>query len=289
MRLYNIVIVFALLLSSCLKEEPGEGCPDQYQITLNVKDKNYQNIRDIPELTPVDENMPFKNYISGISYQLKNLANGNIVAFQNYQPVTSSDISPTLSFNNIPAGTYRLSVWGDIPSAPGANSGTFVSLHPNGEESTDSYICSDTLSFTDNPASKNVFMKRLKGNLVILCKNFPPETDKILARIDSVYNGTDDNQNYSQAVTVTKTFPGQSTLLETQLAPSVAGKQSSLTLLLFTPQNSEPYLITPSIKFRIERNKITELMVDFNNEMNIIQISIRIDGKWNVIHQLTIN
>lgn len=277
-----------LLFYSCLEEEPGNGCPDQYQITLNVKDKNYDNIRDIPELNAVDENLPFKAYVSEFSYQLKSLATGQVVAAQSYQPVTSAEKFLTLSFEGLPAGAYQLVTSGNLPGMEDSGE-ALISLHPEGEESSDIYLSSDTLLFSDTPASKEVYMKRTKGNLVVICKNFPAETDKILLRTNSVSLNINKNLEYTRSTSVTKTFPGQTPILQTWLAPSVSEKLSSMTLLLFSPQNREPYLIMPDIKFKIERNKITELMVDFNEAANIIEISIRIDGRWSIIHQLILN
>lgn len=288
-----IFLALPFIAVSCIDESGKPTCPEtgQYTVTISVKDKNYDNILDIPELSPESANLPFSAYVQGISYRLEEMATKKIVAYQDYATVDPNEVAHTLVFNGIPPGAYLLTTLGNLPVASKARATTMlVTLHDDGTDNTDVYIGTDTLIFSDSPNVASGLMGRLKGELLVICKNFPAETDKIILRVDSVHLGiSEDTRNYAEATYVTQSFNAQEELLQMPLAPTVPNRKSTLTLLLFTSNSTTPFIIIPDTKFTIRRNIVTEILVDFNAENQTIEISIRIDGTWEKINEMHID
>lgn len=287
-------LALPLLAVSCIDESDAPTCidGDQYTVTISVKDKNYGNILDIPELTPESTNLPFSAYVEGIYYRLEEITTKKLVAYQNYTIVDPTEMTHKLVFNGIPAGRYLLTTLGNLPIT-GTNTratSMLVTLHENGTENTDIFMGTDTLDFSNVPHSDTDAMGRLKGELLVICKNFPASVQKIIARVDSVHLGiSEDSRNYAEATYVAETFDTQEELLQMYLAPTVPNTKSALTLSLFTSDSSVPFIIIPNTKFIIERNKVTEIMIDFNTEDSTIEISIRIAGAWEKINEMHID
>lgn len=292
-----LVFIMPLVTISCIDESDESNCdiPEQtqYTITIGVKDKNYSNIMNIPELTPESESLPFSAYVEGIYYRLEDIQTKQIVAMQEYALVDPNETAHTLTFNNIPQGRYILTTLGNLPKQSNNSRATnmLVTLHDSGTNNTDIYMGTDTLDFSsDIPKTKTHLMQRLKGELLIVCKNFPASTQKISASVDSVHLGISDNtRNYAESTTVTESFNAPDELLQMYLAPTVPNRRSALTLNLFTSDSSNPSIIIPATKFIIERNKVTELMIDFKADEGTIEISIRIAGAWEKINEMHVD
>lgn len=297
--LYNLaskllVFIISIITVSCIDESDEPTCvdEDQYTVTISVKDKNYDNILEIPELTPESTTLPFSAYIEGIYYRLEDMTTKKIVAYQNYSIVDPTEVTHKLVFNGIPTGRYLLTTLGNLPVTSMNTRATqmLVTLHDSGAENTDIYMGTDTLDFSNVPHAETDLMGRLKGELLVICKNFPPETDKIILRVDSVHLGiSDETRNYAEATYVSQSFDTEEELLQMFLAPTVPNSQSTLTLQLFTPSSTTPFIIIPDTKFTIERNKVTEVLIDFNAENNTIEILIRIAGTWEKINEMHID
>lgn len=288
-----IFLTLSFMTVSCIDESGKPTCEeeDQYTVTLSVKDKNYDNILDIPELSPESTNLPFGTYIEGISYRLEEMTTKKIVAYQDYLIVDPNEMTHTLVFNGIAPGSYLLTTLGNLPVASRTRATTMlVTLHDNGSDNTDIYMGTDTLNFTDAPNASSDAMGRLKGELLVVCKNFPVEIDKIILRVDSVHLGiSEDTREYAEATYVTQSFDTQEELLQMSLAPTAPNRKSTLTLLLFTSNSTLPFIIVPDTKFTIQRNMVTEILVDFNAENQKIEISIRINGAWEKINEMHID
>ena len=71
LTLTGLFLASLLALSSCLRDDL-QPCPP-LQVTLSVKDKNYFNVASAQKLgmaEPVDENLPFRSYVSTLYYVL---------------------------------------------------------------------------------------------------------------------------------------------------------------------------------------------------------------------------
>lgn len=294
--LFSRLIFLALpfIAVSCIDESGEPTCvdEDQYVVTISVKDKNYDNILEVPELTPKSTSLPFSAYVGGISYRLEELGTKKIVAYKDYFVVDPAEMTHKLVFNDIPNGRYILTTLGNLPLASRNTraTGMFVTLHDGSIENTDIYRGTDTLDFSNTPHTTIHFMSRLKGELLVICKDFPSETDKIVLEVDSIYTGISElARNYAGATTVTQTFGADERLLQLLLAPTVKNTRSTLKLMLYSEGSSTPFIIIPDTKFTIERNEVTEILVDFNTENNTIEISVRIAGAWEKINEMHID
>ena len=70
-KLIGYLIGICVVCSSCLRDDIPP-CPP-LQITLEVKDKNYFNIAEVERrglAERVDENLPFREYVSTLFYAL---------------------------------------------------------------------------------------------------------------------------------------------------------------------------------------------------------------------------
>lgn len=293
--LFSRLIFLALpfIAASCIDESDTPTCleENQYTVTIAVKDKNYDNILEMPELTPESTNLPFSSYIQGISYRLEDMTTRKIVDYQDYVIVDPTEMVHTLVFNNITPGSYLLTTLGNLPVTNRTRATQMlVTLHDDGTENMDIYMGTDTLNFDNSPHVTSDVMGRLKGKLLVVCKNFPAETDKIILRVDSVHLGiSEDARNYAEVTYVTQTFDTQEELLRMYLAPTVPNSQSTLTLLLFTSGSTTPFIIIPDTKFTIQRNEVTEVLIDFNTGNQTVEISIRIAGAWEKINEMRID
>lgn len=293
--IFSILIFLALsfIAVSCINESGNPTCEeeDQYTVILSVKDKNYDNILDIPELSPESTNLPFGTYIEGISYRLEELVSKKIVAYQDYAIVDPNETTHSLVFNNIPPGSYLLTTLGNLPVTSKARATPMlVTLHDSRTDNTDIYMGTDTLNFDTSPHATSDLMGRLKGKLVVICKNFPAETDKIILEVDSVHLGiSEETRNYAEATHVTQSFNAQEDILQMYLAPTVPNRKSTLSLLLFTSGSTTPFIIVPDTKFIVQRNHITEVLIDFNLGNQTIEVSIRIAGAWEKINEIHID
>ena len=60
----RVIQIFCMVVGMVLASSCGDECPVEqpYSVRVSVKDKNYLNISQFPQLSPVDENLPFRTY-----------------------------------------------------------------------------------------------------------------------------------------------------------------------------------------------------------------------------------
>ena len=58
----RVIQIFCMVVGMVLASSCGDECPVEqpYSVRVSVKDKNYLNISQFPQLSPVDENLPFR-------------------------------------------------------------------------------------------------------------------------------------------------------------------------------------------------------------------------------------
>lgn len=278
------MVVLLILTGSCIKDDLSD-CPPQYQVQVSVKDKNYFNINEFPELSRLDENLPFRTYTGTIYYALRDAVTNALVKESTVDVVNGNDQKHSIVFDNIPYGDYFLTVWGNLTTEYPAGV-----LHQDGKEHTDIYVATRKLSFTDGAQAAELFLERAKGKLLLLCTNFPPTVTQIGQKVDKVYQYVDENFNYSGNASVSKNVPFQSTL-ETFMAPTVAGGSSKLNLTFYTNgtrAEAAPMLVLPEMDITFRRNEISAVRVDYNTLDHKWDISLFINGEWTMIHRLDI-
>ncbi|WP_304251870.1 FimB/Mfa2 family fimbrial subunit [Parabacteroides gordonii] len=271
------------LLSSCIKEDMDD-CVITHTVKVYVKDKNYSNIESVFQLVKKDEKLPYRAFISTVHYQLRDIKTGQIVEEKSDNALSGSDQFYTIQFNNLPQGDYNLTVWGNIQS----DTATGI-LHNNGNELTDTYVANKNITFTSEPFSDLLMLERAKGDLLLLCSNFPSEITLVEEKVTSLYDTVDPYLKYTGNTTVHKTGPVKP-LIETVLAPSVAGGSSKLHLRFFsgTSGNASKELVVPEIPLIMNRNQVTAVEVNYNKITDVLEIWTYVDGEWTMIHHLDI-
>lgn len=60
----RVIQIFCMVVGMVLASSCGDECPVEqpYSVRVSVKDKNYLNISQFPQLSQVDENLPFRTY-----------------------------------------------------------------------------------------------------------------------------------------------------------------------------------------------------------------------------------
>ena len=284
-RVVLCVLASILLLpfNSCIKEDLEE-CPVQFTVKVFVEDKQYINIDDVPQLGKKDETLPFRDFVGTLYYTLKNRATGETTLASSYTPVLDNASFYTIVLNDIPEGNYDLTVWGNVTQE--ALSGI---LHQNHTELTDLYLGSAEVVIDKPVGESQLNLKRAKGNLVLLCNNFPSNITLMEQNVSDISQMVDPQFVYSGSDVVSKSAPIQP-VNQFFLAPTVSGKTSKVNLHFYNPNDSTDAgnLRLPEINMTIMRNKASLISVDYKKETQSWEIWTSIDGKWTLIHQLGI-
>lgn len=277
--LQAIVVLF--LLASCIKEDIEE-CPVEYTVKVYVKDKNYTNIDNVSQLVKKDESASFGTFIGTVYYQLRNLKSGMIVVESTDSQLSKNGPYYMLTFRDMPVGEYELTVWGNVLSdiQPGV-------LHSSETESADFYLANKKLTFIAGEQSSDIQLERTKGNLLLICSNFPADISHVELKIGSIYGVVDNQFKYTENTQVVKKVSVKP-LIETVLAPTVQEELSELNLRFFSDVDlkSTNNIVFSEIPLTLKRNEITVVKADYNTLGNAWEIWININGEWKMIHHL---
>ena len=275
-------MMLSALPSSCIDDD---DCSVSHTVNIGIKDKNYFNVSSFPEVSPVNEQLPFRNFSNNIYYLLRNTDTGEITRKSTLTDVTDDNSSYSLHLTDIPEGNYNLSVWGNIVT--GIPPGT---LHPNGQEHTDIFMASALLKIGSCPSSHALSMERTKGKLLVLCTNFPEGYTHLQANIKHVSQTSDERLVFEGDTEVNKDQRLKS-INEILLAPTPTGGSTLVNISFYASETRSAVLplIIPETKITISRNELTAVRVDYNNQNNTWDISVYADGRWTLIHHLDIS
>ena len=284
-RVVLCVLASILLLpfNSCIKEDL-EKCPVQFTVKVFVEDKQYINIDEAPQLGRKNENQPFREFVGTLYYILKNRATGEITLASSFTPVLDNVFFYTIVLNDIPEGMYDLTVWGNVTQE--AMSGI---LHQNHTELADLYLGSAQVEINKPVDETQLNLKRAKGNLVLLCNNFPSNITQMEENVSAISQMIDPQFVYTGSDVVSKSIPIQP-VNQFFLAPTASGKTSKVNLHFYNPNDSADAgnLRLPEINMTVLRNKVSLISVDYKKETQSWEIWTSIDGKWTLIHKLGI-
>lgn len=274
-------MMLSALPSSCIDDD----CSVSHTVNIGIKDKNYFNVSSFPEVSPVNEQLPFRNFSNNIYYLLRNTDTGEITRKSTLTDVTDDNSSYSLHLMDIPEGNYNLSVWGNIVT--GIPPGT---LHPNGQEHTDIFMASALLKIGSCPSSHALSMERTKGKLLVLCTNFPEGYTHLQANIKHVSQTSDERLVFEGDTEVNKDQLLKN-INEILLAPTPTGGSTLVNISFYASEARSAVLplIIPETKITISRNELTAVRVDYNNQNNTWDISVYADGRWTLIHHLDIS
>ena len=291
--LYMLASALLLPFNSCIKEDLEE-CPVQFTVKVFVEDKQYINIDDVPQLGKKDESLPFRDFVGTLYYTLKNRETGATTLASSFVPVIESAPYYTININDVPEGMYDLTVWGNVTQDALAGI-----LHREHVELTDLYLGSISVNLKPALQSAEVKLNRAKGNLVVLCNNFPSNITQLEQDVSSVYQAVEPVTLLTKAEDVPFKYSGEDNVSKKTtvqplnqffLAPTVSGKTSKVSLHFYDPNDSSAAgsLRLPDIDVSISRNKISLISVDYKKETQSVEIWTSIDGKWTLIHKLGI-
>lgn len=291
MKLKNTIFFTISIVSfvSCIKD--GEiTCPVNANIEISIQDKNYRNVRDIERLSPVDENSPLVDFIHSLSLS-------SIEPVSHLRNTQSLILYPTEKIKTIPAslfreGTYEMVALGNYTS--GDQSGETVlfplNLHPEGSEGQDIYLGQDRFEV---PLSEDklIQLKRTKGKLLIQFVGFTADMATVDIQVKSVFASVDEYFNYSGTTDVEKIFDLNQSDVGNYwgiiLAPTDDSGESLVEMKIY--DNNRNLLSRISgIPVVISRNNITVLRQRYLQEKDKWELSLFVDGNWEVIHTLVI-
>ena len=242
-------------LAGCIRDEIAE-CPP-LQVRIGVKDKNYFNIDGAEHFgmeTRKADDLPFKEYVSTLYYALTDAATGALVNEQTLFTVTSGDREIPVSFpQDLPFGTYVLTVWGNMQSErPLGDNPSASDLHLYNAEGNDVYLKSDTLVYDEMSFEYLIELERVKGKLIILAENLPNNINFSKKQISNVYAYVTHDFNYSKAIHVntdTLWTKRNDILTKTLLCPSTDIDASNLHIDFYglgaAPANNAVNWIVP--------------------------------------------
>ncbi len=290
-RKIYILLCPLLLCCSCIRDEVP-ACP-ALQVTLQVRDKNYANIADVPLEPRKDEDGAFRTFVPTLCYTLRSVPTGEVVD-RTTGIVTLTDDTPTLRLSFcpcIPHGTYVLTVWGGLTDA-GALAADRLSatLHPAADQGDDMYMATDTLVYDMQHNNQTVELRRVKGKLLVLVQNLPERFTCSEQTIGPVLGRVDAAFGYTDAANVRMRYErsGAQDLLTTALtAPSAGDQISSLSLKLYDNNRYEnPETLINSLPVSMKRNELTAVNVVYGGQPGEHAIYLLVDGTWMPVHDM---
>ena len=286
---YILPSISFLLFTSCIKD--GEvSCPE-YTIVVGVEDKNYSNILEISDLTPLAEDLPMLDYIANLSLWWHGI--GTDMGRSRSLSIPSQKPLCEIESGFFPYGSYDVMPVGNMVLAEHEyQSGKMIiELHPEHSEGEDIYIARQTI---DIPLTANIemWLARTKGRLIMKFADFPQETVRINAVVSGIYATIDSDGNYDASTRAEKSFvpgfPDYNGYYGMLLAPADATKNAILTLVLYNASGGIIDVIH-NIPIQIERNKLTLIQPVYDPETNEWTVLLYINGNWEAIHNLEIN
>lgn len=279
---YTYIAVLPVLGSSCI--EDYDDCEFHgYEVQISVKDINYANIEDFPQLEIKDADMPFRSFVETVCYVLSD-KDGKRIKESEVMKVEGESRTFPISFRNIPEGEYILTIWGNLTEGYPAEI-----LHPDKKEHTDVYMGSQTLRIDESYETELIPIERTKGLLLVMCSGFPCRVSKMKMCISDIYQYVDREFNYGGQGEVKKDMPLQP-LAATYLAPSsIKGANLKIEFYTDEAEEEESFLKLPDIRLNIRRNEIASVAVNYCKDDGVYEIWTLTYGQWTMIHRLTLN
>lgn len=292
-RIGYCLLIAPLFLSSCIRDEL-QPCPP-LQVHLIVKDKNYFNVNSVPQETPKNETLAFREYVPTLYYSLRDLTTGTIVEEQGVFTLTGNETTMPITFCDcIPQGKYVLTVWGGLTDNSSLTDNSLTSIiHKNGQEGSDIYLTHDTLTYDLQHTNFTMSMERVTGKLIIEVLNIPDNVRYADRSISQIYERVTHRFNYLNPLTVGKTDTWQPTseiVLSTILAPSTGEFKSLLHLDFYqTMPFSTPDLTPKDIYITMRRNELTAVRYIYDEEKEDFYIYMLLNDVWELINNLDID
>lgn len=307
LTLTGLFLAALLALSSCLRDDL-QPCPP-LQVTLSVKDKNYFNVASAQKLgmaEPVDENLPFRSYVSTLYYVLHD-EQGNVVAEQTNYAVENDNLEETIVFPvDLPYGKYVLTVWGNMQSdRPLGDDWHTVDEQDEDVADNDIYLTTDTLDYAYGTEQYRADLERTKGRLVIKAEGVPDNIDFSYKKVSGVYSVINNRFEYTgltEVETRTDWLAPNEITTHTLLCPSEAENKTRLSVYFADKEaynesvettsglsraggEEEQILIHPEdVSITMRRNEMTVLKYVYTERG--MDIYLLVNDRWEKVHQM---
>ncbi len=291
MRKVLVFMCAVLALESCLRDEIPQ-CPT-LSIDVAVKDKNYFNVRKVELEEARSENLPFREYVPTIYYQLRRLDSGELVMQHALSEVTDDgETFPIRYCTKLQHGTYVLTVWGGMKDMEALDdSRTVADLHPEGTEGEDVYMTCDTLVYDAYNYNYTVEMERTKGKLIIQAVDLPSDiawSDKTGTQL---YRTVDRAFHYSGETgvkTESEWTPAKEVVTKTLLSPSLHKNGTTLKVNFYdAPERIRPVAVPDDVKVTMKRNELAVLRYVY--EDGRFSIYMLVNDDWEKVHGMVID
>ncbi len=291
-------LLVLLLLTSCLRVEYDE-CPP-LQVSVVVKDKNYYNVNKVDLEDAVPENLPFRSYVGNLTYELRNMKTGEVVAQKPLFDVPDGITTYDITFDShLPFGTYELTVWGGISDdEPLSADRQSLALHPGGVAGGDPYLTRDTLLYTYNRYAHTVEMERIKGKLIVETWFLPRVATASTNSVDHLRTQVDAAFDYSGQTALSRdadwSADADYKVWKTILPPSTGDKHSVVDIDFRDAEGNLCTEILPkNVNITMNRNALTALRYvwawkDDEGKYGW-KIYILINDNWEVYHEMIVD
>ena len=284
--MYKTIISLLLLItcfSSCIKDDTSD-CPDPARITVEIKDKNYDNIGEVEKEIPVPEDLPMLSYIDGMSVWWRLL--GSAESHSAIVALSRLEMQHILDTDPMAAGTNEILVIGNelIPAETYNTASMRRELHPGNSEYADIYMGSADMQVPVT-VDETIPMYRTKGKLLLEIENLPATVSRIVVNASGVYETVGKGLSYEGTTDVSKSFPVSSeNNYDMLLAPSLADEGTALTVELYDDNNNK--VVLSGMNITMTRNEITLARLEYQS--NEWSFSLFLNGDWAYIDHLTI-
>lgn len=289
-----LLLATMMAMPSCIRVE-YEPCPP-LAVDIVVKDKNYYNVNKVDLEDALPEDLPFRNYVSNLTYALVDIHTGDTMAWEPLFDVPADVRDFHIDFCDcIPYGTYVLTVWGGLTDdEPLRQWGDSLDLHPDGIVGGDPYLTRDTLVYDYRHSNHTVEMERIKGKLIVETEHLPATAVNSTNTISHLRNRVAPDFRYGGDITLTRqadwSAPGEYKVWKNILAPSIADKLSVLDLDFC---DADGNLLTPilpkDVNITMNRNALTVLRYIWVVEQNEWIIYMLVNDNWEVVHGMIVD
>lgn len=293
-RFFKSVLLCGILLQSSRDlRDDVPPCPP-LQVQLEVTDKNYFNIDRVNLEEKLADDLPFRSYVPTLTYRLRSLATGEVVAERPLASVDTDEQVLSLAFpSDLPFGSYVLTVWGGMEDTSTLTDDHLtLEQHPGHAGGGDIYLANDTLLYDYDHARYTVGMERTKGKLIVEWQQLPAPLHAARYTVDNLYAHLRVPQGYEGVTTVTTPYQWttpESLISKTMMSPSPGYKESTMHMEFFADAPvGDSYYVPEDVPISISRNELTMMRYIYQPNCCCFTIQVLINDTWETVHGMDI-
>lgn len=274
---------------SCVRDEYPPCAP--LTVEIDIEDRNFNNISDVPELEAIKPETPFGKLITHLYIRLEDPATGKAIEDLKIVPSAEGRTCNVAFNDSLPYGKYVVTAWGNTTDGMSFSDGYDQFRFET--QNRDIFVCRDTVDYQPAAPIPAIRLKRTVGMLLAEVKGLPTyvKSAKITAYglreyvdADLKYHGETD---WAEQMRIEESGSYENmTLLPILLSPSVSEDATEVISRFYADENL--LLAMPDIRVTLKRNSITRLRYEWKND-NIVNVYINVDGKWEQVTTLNVN